>query len=61
MRRNRAAFVIAAVVFTTLLVVGAAFGAVTVFNIERTSETIREQDSDEMHPSETVAPNDSRK
>jgi len=43
-RRNRAAFVVSAVVFTTLLVVGAAFGAVTVFNIERTSETIREQD-----------------
>ncbi len=43
-RRNRAAFVVGAVVFTTLLVVGAAFGAVTLFNIERTSETIRQQD-----------------
>jgi len=43
-RRNRGAFAIASVVFTTLLVVGLSFGAVTVVNIERTSETLRDQD-----------------
>lgn len=43
-RRNRAAFMISTIVFATLLVVGSAFAAVTVFNIERTSATILEQD-----------------
>src|SRR5690606_32710623 len=31
-------------VVSTLLVIGLAFGAVTVFNIQRTSATIRDQD-----------------
>ncbi len=43
-RRNRTAFVIASVVATTLIVIGAAFAALTVFNIEKTSQTVREQD-----------------
>jgi len=43
-RRNRGFFALCSIVFSTLLVVGLAFGAVTIFNIQRTSETIREQD-----------------
>ncbi|MCG8424468.1 MAG: protein kinase [Proteobacteria bacterium] len=46
MRRNRAVFVGAAVVFATLLVVGAAFAAVMVFNIGQTSESLRAQSVD---------------
>lgn len=42
-RRNRAAFAVSALVFTTLVVLTMAFGAVTVVNIQRTSETIRDQ------------------
>ena len=43
-RRNRAFFALTTVVVSTLLVIGLAFGAVTVFNIQRTSATIRDQD-----------------
>ncbi len=43
-RRNRAVFVGAAVVFTTLLVVGASFGAVVVSTIQKTSASLRAQD-----------------
>ncbi|WP_428261361.1 serine/threonine-protein kinase [Haliangium sp.] len=43
-RRNRGAFVLAAVVFTTLLVVGGAFGAVMISTIQKTSASLRSQD-----------------
>jgi serine/threonine protein kinase len=40
-RRNRGMFAIAAVVFTTLLVVGGAFAAVMIATIEQTSSSLR--------------------
>lgn len=43
-RRNRAVFLGAAVVFATLLIVGASFGAVMVSTIQRTSDSLRAQD-----------------
>lgn len=44
LRRNRAFFALGTIVASTLLVLGLAFGVVTVFNIQRTSATIRAQD-----------------
>jgi serine/threonine protein kinase len=43
-RRNRGMFVIAAVVFATLLVVGGAFAGVMIATIEQTSASLRIQD-----------------
>jgi predicted Ser/Thr protein kinase len=43
-RRNRGMFVITAVVFATLLVVGGAFAAVMISTIEQTSASLRIQD-----------------
>ena len=44
-RRNRAAFVGAAVVFSTLLVVGLSFGIILAFNIQKTSDSLRSHDT----------------
>jgi serine/threonine protein kinase/mono/diheme cytochrome c family protein len=43
-RRNRGMFVIAAVVFATLLVVGASFAGVMIATIQQTSASLRVQD-----------------
>jgi serine/threonine protein kinase len=43
-RRNRGVFVIAAVVFATLLVVGGAFAGVMIATIQQTSSSLRAQD-----------------